>query len=65
MPHTELPDGRQIHLAPPAVDTPHLADVQGKLSIPPGYGEHNEAVFGEIGLEGAELDALREQGIIT
>ncbi|MFH2007739.1 MAG: CoA transferase [bacterium] len=64
-PHTELPDGRRIHLAPPAVDTPHLAEVGGKLTLPPGYGEHNEAVLAEIGLNASELDQLREQGIIT
>jgi len=65
MPITALPDGKPVHLAPPAVDTPHLAEVGNDLSLPPGYGEHNDAVFAEVGLTDAELATLREGGIIT
>jgi crotonobetainyl-CoA:carnitine CoA-transferase CaiB-like acyl-CoA transferase len=30
----------------------------------PGVGEHNDAVFGELGLDAAALDALRRDGVI-
>jgi crotonobetainyl-CoA:carnitine CoA-transferase CaiB-like acyl-CoA transferase len=65
MPVTTLPDGKQVHLAPPAVDTPYLADAGNHLSMPPAYGEHNDAVFTEIGITEAEISGLRERGIVT
>ncbi|MDF2370697.1 MAG: CoA transferase [Rhizobiaceae bacterium] len=30
----------------------------------PGYGEHNEGVYGELGLDAAEIAGLREEGAI-
>lgn len=65
MPVTWLPDGTALHLAPPAVDTPHLTATGRELSIPPSYGEHNESVFSEVGLSSEELATLRERGIVT
>lgn len=65
MPTTTLPNGEQVHLAPPAVDTPYLSGSGSDLSLPPAYGEHNDSVFTEIGLADTEIADLREQGIVT
>jgi phenylsuccinyl-CoA transferase len=64
-PVTTLPDGKQVHLAPPAVGTSHLAQTNNELSMPPAYGEHNDAVFTEIGITKPELADLRDRGIVT
>ncbi len=65
MPVTRLPDGKSLHLAPPAVDTPHLAETGNELTMPPSYGQHNDAVFHEIGISDTELAQLRDDGIVT
>lgn len=64
LPRVRLDDGTDLRLAPPAVDTEALRAAGGRLSLPPRYGEHNEAVLGEIGLAPGEIAALRDRGVI-
>jgi len=65
LPKVELEDGKQVRLAPPGVDTEWLKGVQGKMGLPPGYGEHNDPIFEEIGMSGDAIGELRERGVIT
>ena len=58
---TTTPDGAAIRLQPMAVDVP--GGVR-EMVFAPGYGEHSEAVLAECGYAPAELDRLRQDGII-
>ena len=62
---TQLPDGREVRLPPPAVATDHLDEVGGRLSLSPGYGEHTDAILAEAGLGTAEIQRCRSQGIVA
>jgi crotonobetainyl-CoA:carnitine CoA-transferase CaiB-like acyl-CoA transferase len=63
--HAEDPVSKmKITLAPPANRTPFVAESGGNLSFPPRFGEHNEAIFGELGYTKAELSRLKEKGVI-
>ena len=57
---TETPDGRTVRLPPPAVRTSWIEERGGALPFAPAYGEQTDAVLGEVGVELAELDRLRE-----
>lgn len=55
----------RITLAPPPNMTPFLEQNNHRLSFPPRFGEHNEAVYsGALGLPGQKLSELKEKGII-
>jgi crotonobetainyl-CoA:carnitine CoA-transferase CaiB-like acyl-CoA transferase len=56
-----MPDGRVIHLQPPAIDL----DGPAHFAFPPRYGEHTHAVLREAGLGDAECAALATQGIVS
>ncbi len=56
--------GLEITLAPPPYSTNFLEEQGNELSFPPRFGEHNAQVFGQLGLDQAELNDLKEQGII-
>ena len=56
--------GLEITLAPPPYSTSFLEERGFELSFPPRFGEHNAQVFGQLGLDQAELNDLQEQGII-
>jgi crotonobetainyl-CoA:carnitine CoA-transferase CaiB-like acyl-CoA transferase len=62
---TEAPDGRRIRLPPPAVDTPFLRERGGKLPFAPAYGEDTDAVLAEVGLSGAQIRRLHEEGVVA
>jgi crotonobetainyl-CoA:carnitine CoA-transferase CaiB-like acyl-CoA transferase len=62
---TMAPDGRRIRLPPPGARTPHLDAVGGELPFAPAYGEHTDAVLGEIGLDPERIAALRESGVVA
>lgn len=62
---TVAPDGRRVRLPPPAVMTEHLERAGRRLPFAPAYGEHTAAVLGEVGLEPAEVEGLRAQGVIA
>jgi crotonobetainyl-CoA:carnitine CoA-transferase CaiB-like acyl-CoA transferase len=62
---TIAPDGRVVRLPPAAVDTQHLAQLQGTLPFAPAYGEHTDAVLGEAGLSVTEIAALRREGAVA
>ena len=57
--------GKRITLAPPPYMTPFLESTGSRLSFPPRFGEHNEAIYGaQLGYSDPELAALKEKGII-
>lgn len=58
---TTMPDGRTIHLPPPAVD---LENGVAELSFAPRYSQHTETVLQEAGLAADSIATLRERGII-
>jgi crotonobetainyl-CoA:carnitine CoA-transferase CaiB-like acyl-CoA transferase len=62
MPRTVTPDGSSIRLAPMAVDRP---EAPAAYAFAPRYGEHTDAVLGEIGLSGAEITGLRAAGVVA
>ena len=62
---TTAPDGRTVRLPPPAVPTPFLEAAEGVLPFAPAYGEHTDAVLGEIGLDRASIGSLRRRGIVA
>jgi crotonobetainyl-CoA:carnitine CoA-transferase CaiB-like acyl-CoA transferase len=58
---TDAATGVQIYTSPPPVITPHLQQNGMQLTFPPRLGEHNQAVFDELGLDAMEL---QERGLI-
>ncbi|MFQ5655575.1 MAG: CoA transferase, partial [Planctomycetota bacterium] len=62
---TEAPDGRPVRLPPPALSTPHLEEIGGRLPFSPGYGEHTDAVLAEAGVSEGEIAGLRSRGIVA
>jgi len=58
---TTAPDGRIIHMQPPATD--RMAPVTD-LPFAPGYGADSFAVLGEAGYDADTLRRLRDRGII-
>jgi len=62
---TVTPDGKVVRLPPPAVATPHLERLGGRLPFAPAYGEQTDAVLAEVGLEPSEIAALRSQGVVA
>ena len=57
--------GFELTLAPPPASAPFLEANQRRLSFPPRFGEHNEAIYGaELGIRSDELAALKAEGII-
>ena len=61
MSSSTMPDGRVIHLQPPAIDL----DGPAHFAFPPRYGEHTQAVLREAGLGDGECAALAAQGIVS
>jgi len=55
----------EITIAPPPFNTPYLKSVNGTLSFPPRFGEHNEEIYGSLlGYTPAQLKEFREKNII-
>ena len=63
-PHTDVPgtDGRDIAVLRPGVkldgEAPSVTDP------PPTLGQHNEEIYGALGINAAELPGLAEDGVI-
>lgn len=53
--------GTTIHWPPPVVMTGALREQRRTMTFPPRLGEHNEAIFGSLGLD---VGALRARGTI-
>lgn len=62
---TVAPDGHEIRLPPPAVETPYLESVNRTVPFPPAFGENTDAVLREAGVEDAEIRSLHERGVIA
>ncbi|MBN1105537.1 MAG: CoA transferase [Deltaproteobacteria bacterium] len=57
--------GTRLTLAPPPIMTSYLESIEGRLSFPPRFGEHNEQTYGKLlGCTDAELGTLRERKVI-
>jgi crotonobetainyl-CoA:carnitine CoA-transferase CaiB-like acyl-CoA transferase len=57
--------GFELTLAPPPAPARFLEENQQRLSFPPRFGEHNEAIYGaELGVSSDELAVLKAEGII-
>ncbi|GAA5052182.1 CaiB/BaiF CoA transferase family protein [Nocardia callitridis] len=56
----ETPSGRIPALLPP----PTLQDYDPPMGAVPGLGEHTEAVLAEVGIDRAEIAALRQRRVI-
>ena len=57
--------GLGITLAPPPNMTEYLKSKGGQLSFPPRFGEHNEAIYGQVlGLGPDQINEMKEKGII-
>ncbi len=60
----QLPDPELGHIPAPCV-VPRFSNYTAATPRSgPGVGEHNEAVYGELGLSATELATLRAQGVI-
>lgn len=59
---TVTPNGKTIHMQPPAVDLPEGA---GELSFPPKYGADTRRVLAEAGFAGGDVDALVAAGVVA
>lgn len=59
---TAMPDGRTIHMQPMAVDLP---GARTALELPPRYGQDTLRVLREAGMDQAECETLRAQGVIA
>ncbi len=58
---TRTPAGRTVRMQPVAVDVPGALR---ELPFAPKYGEHTGAVLREAGVDGAELAALAQGGVV-
>ena len=59
---TTMPDGRQVHMQPMAVDLP---GAPRNFPLPPKYGEHTRSVLREAGFADEECRALAAAGAIA
>ena len=58
---TRTPDGKVVHLAPPAVD---LKSGIGEFPFAPRYSEHTEPILREIGLTDEEIESLYSRNVV-
>jgi formyl-CoA transferase len=57
--------GFELTLAPAPASTPFLEANHRRLSFPPRFGEHNEAILGkELGMSSGEIAELKAGGVI-
>jgi formyl-CoA transferase len=57
--------GAEIAAAPPPYDTPFVVESGRRLTFPPRFGQHNEAILGgRLGISQDELRALKADGVI-
>lgn len=61
---TRVPSGKSVALFPSPADTSFLDSVGNNLKCAPRLGEHNQAVYTEIGLSEAEMGILKQKGVI-
>jgi crotonobetainyl-CoA:carnitine CoA-transferase CaiB-like acyl-CoA transferase len=59
---TKTPDGKAIHMQPPAVD---VAGAFAELEFPHKYGADTRHVLAEAGYAATDIDALAETGVIA
>ncbi len=62
---TTKPDGRVVHLPPPAVDTEYLEKIDRELPFAPTFGQHTESILIEAGLSSDEIASLKEKEVVS
>lgn len=62
---TTAPNGREIRLPPPAVQTSYLESQNREMPFCPGYGEQTDAILEEVGFGESEVERLREDGVVA
>ncbi len=62
---TNTPDGRTVHLPPPAAKTSFLNQKKEPIPFAPAYGESTDAILNEVGISTGEISSFREQGIVA
>lgn len=62
---TTAPDGRDVRLPPPAVQTEFLDTLKGEIPFAPSYGQHTEAILLEAGLSPPEIASLKEKKVVA
>ncbi|MDF1555157.1 MAG: CoA transferase [Deferrisomatales bacterium] len=61
---TDPKTGFTVTHAPPPYMTPYLKQQERKLSFPPRFGEHNQAIYGDLGHSDEDLEQLKSAGVI-
>ncbi len=61
---TDPKTGFTVTHAPPPYMTAHLKEQERKLSFPPRFGEHNQAIYRDMGHSDEALDQLKSAGVI-
>lgn len=56
--------GFEVTMAPPPYMTDFLKESEQRMTFPPRHGEHNESVYGALGMGAEELEALKADGVI-
>lgn len=56
--------GTKIWMAPPPYDTPFVKESGRELVFPPRFGEHNRTIYSRLGYTDAQLQELKEKGVI-
>ena len=57
--------GRELTLAPPPFMSPHLKEIDRKMTFPPRFGQHNRDIYcGVLGKSDEELVQMKEKGVI-
>jgi crotonobetainyl-CoA:carnitine CoA-transferase CaiB-like acyl-CoA transferase len=62
---TNTPEGKSVRLPPPAVPTEYLENAQRTLPFSPAYGEHTTSILQEAGFSAAEIDSLKNKGVVA
>ena len=62
---TVAPDGREVRLPPPAVQTEHLQQTDGLLPFSPSYGGQTDTLLAEVGLPPDQIEKLRADNVVA
>lgn len=61
---TRIPSGRQVSLFPTPADTDFLGECDRMMKCAPRHGEHNDAIYKEIGFSREEIQCLKDDDVI-
>lgn len=61
---TELPSGERAALFPAPIISDYLSRTGRMMKCAPRLGEHNQAIYGEVGLSSEEIENLKTEEVI-